>query len=179
MFCFKFRVIIKVMNIFVLQILTGKEKQFIRLAEPLGLNLFVPQRELTIRKQGKSTTAEVPVFPGYVFLESEEIDDDTCCKLRKIPFFCHFLRSNSDIFPLPDEEKRIIFQLTRYGRTIRKSFVIFNENDKIEVLDGPLKGLEGLIVKVDKRKRRAKVSLSMYKNAFLIDFSFELIDKKQ
>lgn len=167
------------MNIFVLRILTGKEEQFLKLAEPLGLNLFFPKRELTLTRGGKRQSVEQPLFPGYVFLECDEVNAGMCNDIREIPYFCRFLKDNSLIIPLPENERRIIFELTKYGRTIRKSFVIFNENDKIEVTDGPLKGLEGLIIKVDRRKKRAKVMLTMYENAFPIDFGYELMDKKQ
>jgi transcriptional antiterminator NusG len=39
-------------------------------------------------------------------------------------------------------------------------------------------GLEGYIVKVDRRKKRARVKLSLYQNSFAIDFAFEEISKK-
>ena len=40
-----------------------------------------------------------------------------------------------------------------------------------------MKGLEGRIIKVDKRKRRAKISLSLYEESFTIDFGFEILEK--
>ena len=53
--------------------------------------------------------------------------------------------------------------------------MVFNENNRIEVKSGPMMGLEGKIVKVDKRKQRAKVQLDLYKESFFVDFGFELI----
>jgi transcriptional antiterminator NusG len=58
---------------------------------------------------------------------------------------------------------------------IGKSTVKFDENSRIYVLSGPLEGLEGKIVKIDKRKQRAKVQLDLYKESFLVDFGFELL----
>jgi transcription termination/antitermination protein NusG len=46
------------------------------------------------------------------------------------------------------------------------------------VINGPLKGLEGKIVKVDKRKGRAKVKLDLYDESFLVDLSFELLGQQ-
>ncbi|MCL2557796.1 MAG: antitermination protein NusG, partial [Treponema sp.] len=40
----------------------------------------------------------------------------------------------------------------------------------------PLKGLEGRIIKVDKRKKRAKIRLDLYDESFAIDLAFEIID---
>ena len=42
-------------------------------------------------------------------------------------------------------------------------------------MEGPLKGLEGLIIKVDKRKKRAKIKMDFANDSILIDLGFELI----
>jgi transcriptional antiterminator NusG len=56
------------------------------------------------------------------------------------------------------------------------SKVRFDEKNRIVVIDGVMKGLEGNIVKVDRRKGRAKIRLDIYDNSFLIDLSFEAIE---
>jgi transcriptional antiterminator NusG len=40
-------------------------------------------------------------------------------------------------------------------------------------------GLEGKIVKVDKRKGRAKIKLDLYNDSFAIDLAFEVIGAVQ
>jgi transcriptional antiterminator NusG len=45
------------------------------------------------------------------------------------------------------------------------------------VLYGPLAGLEGRIVRVDRRKKRAKISLDLYDDSFFVDLAFEVIEK--
>jgi transcriptional antiterminator NusG len=61
------------------------------------------------------------------------------------------------------------------GPVAGKSRVYFNEKSRIVVIDGPLMGLEGRIVKVDKRKGRAKIKLDLYNDSFTIDLGFEVI----
>ena len=51
----------------------------------------------------------------------------------------------------------------------------FDANQRIVVEKGPMKGLEGQIIKVDKRKKRARVRLDLYDSTFEIDFGFELL----
>ena len=67
----------------------------------------------------------------------------------------------------------------RTGEIAGISTIDLKENHTITVIEGPLKGQEGLIVKLDKRKKRAKVRLSLYKEAFLIDFGFDFVEKKK
>ena len=52
----------------------------------------------------------------------------------------------------------------------------FDENRRIRVVSGPLQGLEGRIVKVDRRKGRARVRLDIYADAFEIDLGFEILE---
>ena len=65
----------------------------------------------------------------------------------------------------------------KLGEVVEKSKVYFDENNRIRIAEGALKGLEGRIVKVDRRKKRAKVSLSLYEDSFQIDFGFELMER--
>ena len=42
-----------------------------------------------------------------------------------------------------------------------------------------MQGLEGFIVKVDKRKKRAKISLDFAKENFLIDLAFDVLEENR
>ncbi len=69
----------------------------------------------------------------------------------------------------------VLHFINRAGPIAGISKVYFNENDRIVVVDGPLKDLEGRIVKVDKRKKRAKIKLDLYGDSFAIDLAFEVL----
>lgn len=169
------------MNIYTIQVNTGKEDTFLKLWEQQkdkhNLNVYWPRRELMIRKQGHTRKTLVPVFPGYLFVEANEIDPYIFQEFRHIHYFNRFLKGNDNICPLPEDEQRIIIQLVNKGKIIKQSKVIFNEQDRIVVVEGPMMGLEGLIVKVDKRRKRAKVQLSLYHKAYPVDFGFETLEQ--
>lgn len=169
------------MNIYTIQVITGKEDTFLKLWEHMkdrhDLNVYWPRRELMIRRQGHTRKSLVPVFPGYLFVEAEEIDPEIFQEFRHIHYFNRFLKGNDNICPLPEDEQRIIMQLMSKGKIIKQSKVFFNENDRIVVVEGPMMGLEGMIIKVDKRRKRAKVQLSLYKEAHPVDFGFETLEQ--
>jgi len=64
------------------------------------------------------------------------------------------------------------------GPKIGSSLVRFDENDRVVVIEGPLKGFEGSIIKVDKRKQRAKIRVDFGGTAHTMDLSFEDMSKK-
>ena len=89
--------------------------------------------------------------------------------------FYRFLKSNQDIIALSGRDLSILQHFLKFGQTISTSQVYFDENDRICVTAGPLKGLEGMVVKVDKRKKRAKVKMDFSNDSILIDLGFEII----
>jgi transcriptional antiterminator NusG len=169
------------MEYYVAQVRTQKEAAFIRLTDHLELpgilRVFWPRRMLKVRRRGRVKRAEVPVFPGYIFLEGDAITAETYQKLRRLPHFLRFLPDNEDIRPLSSEDKRVVAQLVSHGEVVQPSRVTFDANSRILVLEGPLKGLEGRITKVDRRKGRAKVKLDLYDDSFEVDFAFESMEK--
>ncbi len=169
------------MPYYVIQVRTKNEKNYIHMAGPVaestGSKLVWPRRALKIRKSGTWRETIAPIFPGYVFLESADIPVELYRGMRRIPGFIRFLQSNQNITPLTKQDSELLLHFLSFGETVDKSKVFFDVNNKICAVSGPLKGLEGKIVKVDKRKGRAKVKLDLCENSFLVDLGFEDIEK--
>ena len=165
------------MKYYVVQVETRNEHKFVRLASQRVsedvYRIVWPRRRLNIRRGGRTREELADIFPGYVFIETEELTAEDYWSLRRVPGFYRFLRSNHNVQPLSEGDQRLLVHFLSFGEVVDKSKVVFTENQRIAVLEGPLKGLEGRIVKVDKRKGRAKVKLDMYEESFLVDFGFE------
>ena len=174
------------MEYFVLQVQTRGEARALKLARAAmrvaGLDeenygrLLFPQRTLMIRRRGKTRKETTAIYPGYLFIEAEKLEPEVYWALRPVQGIYKFLKSNINIEPLHGEDRRTLLHFLEHGETVAASKVRFDENNRIQVKEGPLKGLEGRIIKVDRRKRRAKVRLNMYEDSFMVDFGFELIE---
>jgi transcriptional antiterminator NusG len=176
------------MNYYAIQVLSRQEKKFILLAEDAlerlrreGKDaegkLHWPRRTLNIRKQGKKRTWQAPIFPGYLFWQAEELDPDVYWLFKRTSGFIRFLKSNRNIEPLSGASERLLLHFLQHGEIVGASKVSFDQGDRIQVLSGPMQGLEGQIKKVNKRKGRAKIELMLYEESFLIDFAFDIIGK--
>jgi transcriptional antiterminator NusG len=168
------------MNYYVIQVKTRGEEEYLRRAERLlGENealLVWPRRNLRIRRRGEWRDVVAPIFPSYLFLETEEVTPSLYERFRRIPGFFRFLMNNDNIVPMSSEDRALLTHFLSFGEIVDKSVVYFDENNRIRVVSGPLQGLEGRIVKVDRRKGRAKVRLDMYSDSFLLDLGFEALD---
>ena len=119
------------------------------------------------------------MFPSYIIVQTTgEVDSFTLAALKKVPDFYHFLNSNTDIVALGGHDLQVIQHFLGLGPKIGQSLVRFDENDRIVVIEGPLKGIEGCIVKVDKRKQRAKICVDFGGAAHTMDLGFEDISKR-
>jgi transcriptional antiterminator NusG len=148
----------------------------------IKLPLYFPQRALDLRRGGRLVPSKLAIFPGYVFLELDEGESilDYHWAFRRTDGFYRFLRSNQDLAPLANRDLELVLHFIKnVGPIAGKSQVYFDENSRIVVISGPLSGLEGRIIKADKRKGRAKIRLDLYGDSFCIDLAFEVLVKAQ
>jgi transcriptional antiterminator NusG len=174
------------MNYYALQVRTRSETAFIKrcsvLPDGVPDALRFPQRKLLIRRKGRLLNHTAPIFPGYVFLclPDDQPVSPFFLSLKGVSGFFKFLPSNQNIRPLAGRD---LTTVTHFVSIKQKdciagvSKVFFNEQDRIVVLAGPLLGLEGRIIAVDKRKGRAKARLDLCQDSFTIDFAFEVLQK--
>ena len=168
------------MPLFALQVWTGNEARFLALAERIlagtSVKLLWPRRRLRIRRAGIWRESVSPIFPSYMFLQSAGVDPDLYAGLKRTPGFVRFLPSNEALAPLEQKDQALLSHFLAFGEVVEKSTAYFDENKRIRVISGPLKNLEGMIVRVDRRKGRARVRLELYEDSFEVDFGFEALD---
>ena len=169
------------MNYYAIQTRTRGEEKFIRLFHALHgelpFKLHFPRRRIDIRRRGKIHQTTASVFPGYIFVEAEKENIIAHqWAFRRTDGFYRFLKSNQNIQALGGRDLELVLHfINSAGAVAGISTVYFNENSRIVIVNGPLMGLEGRIIKVDKRKKRAKIKLNLYDDSFSIDLAFEVM----
>ncbi|SNX55042.1 antiterminator LoaP [Thermoanaerobacterium sp. RBIITD] len=135
---------------------------------------LIPKRIIMERK-GKQRIKKIKyLFPGYVFIKTG-MCYDIYYKITKLPYLIKFLKDESEPAEVKEDEIRIILALTNDSDLIGFSTGI-KIGGRIKIIDGPLKGYEGLIEKIDKRKGRVKVRLNVSGNANLVDLGLHIIE---
>jgi transcriptional antiterminator NusG len=169
---------------YAIQVKTVSETKFIRLYQAthqdVPLHFYFPQRKLMIRRAGQLHEDIKSIFPGYVFLELREDVKlvDYYWDIKHTDGFYRFLKSNTNIEALAGRNLETVLHFILLKDAMAGlSKVTFDENQRIAVAEGPLKGLEGKIIKVDKRHGRAKIKLDLYDDSFTIDLAFEMLER--
>lgn len=168
------------MNFFAIQVISGREALYKEL-------LFRHRADITIhhivktassRKGGKPVKIQSSLFPGYLFFQyqDEHLSPELVQAIRKTKYFLRILPSTDNIKPLSQRDAEIIRHFISFRHEIGNSRVVFDENNKIRVIDGPLAGYEGNIVKVNKRKRRATIQLDICNSQMTIVLGFDILE---
>ncbi|WP_296028683.1 transcription termination/antitermination NusG family protein [uncultured Treponema sp.] len=126
-------------------------------------------------RTNKGKTFEEPLFPGYIFLEADSLDTECVSTLKTVKNFYHFLKSNSDITELKGADLAVVEQFKRCGERLGFSKLYFEPGRKIVVVEGPLQGLEGKIIAVNKKRCRVTIQLDMMPNVKKIDLMYDLV----
>ncbi len=172
------------MAYFVIRVAPRKEETFLRLSAKRvmeeGVEVLFPRRKMEHLKGGRRTQVEVALFPGYVFLRAEQgLPPSLYDQIRTIPGFTHFLRQGGEISEVKGRDLDLLRHFLKFGEITPTSQVTFDENHRIRVISGPMEGLEGQIIHVDRRKRRAKIRLDFDHGVFTITLGFELMAKTE
>lgn len=168
------------MYFFAIQVMTSYEDVFIQFFSKTmpELPIYNIKKKINSRKLGKKIEQITCVFPGYLFFQQPDPAPSPAviAAIRRTKYFMRVLPATNRIQPLGTRDMEIVHHLLSFGKEIGTSLVTFDENNRIKVLKGPLMGLEGQIVKVNKRKKRAKVRLEMNDSPILFDLGFELLE---
>lgn len=148
-----------------------------------SLKSVVPKRLVPEKKSGIVNSVMKNIFPGYVLIKTE-MTNEMFHKIKKIPRSLRLVNNGSyysqdeGTYYSSIDEREItpILQLMGNGEVVDYSKV-YLENSKVIVESGPLKGLEGLIKKVDKHKNRAKIFLTFMGVEKTIDVGIEILSK--
>ncbi|GAB6931219.1 transcription termination/antitermination protein NusG [Paenibacillus sp. JCM 10914] len=163
------------------------------------LHSVIPKRKVPEKKDRNVQPVIKTLFPGYVFVETK-MSFSIYYTLKENPFIYNTLNylNNKDkksILPdaqvlsvtserpeeshffkeIPSEEMHVVLKLINENEVIEYSQVYFQDSHVI-VQSGPLKGMESLIKKVDKHKKRAKVLMNIMGREQLVDFGIEILE---
>ncbi len=144
---------------YVIQTITGKEMEtagVIRkmLMERSYRRCFVIRHECVWRLGGELKIHTEPLFPSYVFIETDT-PEAFFYELKRGPKLTKLLRSEESFWTVDREEERFLRDLIGVDPeyVIRRVLVRVNETGEIEEAEGVLRSNLGRIVKKRLRKR--------------------------
>lgn len=151
---------------------------------PYSFDSFCPESEFYYRggkdKAAGKTYRRRPLFPGYVFMETDMPAHDFLSAFSAYIYSSHdiirLLRSGADNIALPEDERQRLEFLLKGKRCVVRS-VGYIVGDKITVTDGPMRGREGLICYLNRHNRYADIEIEMFGGKIKARVALEIVEK--
>ena len=167
---------------YVIWCITGREAEFlesIKRKVPVGLydKAWVPYRIKISKYHGEERQDTIRLFPGYIFIDTEN-PDDIHISLRGEKHYIGILKQGDRFTPVSNEEREIITYFTGDKGVAGVSLGV-KENGRTRILEGPLKGMDDRIVRVERNKKRAWIRLDNFLGQDReIPFALEIVERE-
>jgi len=123
---------------------------------------FLPETEGWSKRKDRKKKIFIPLFPGYLFIETLSLDNETKLAILKTSGVVSILgkKENSEPIPVPDDKISVIRHLIE---TKAEIFTIKfpKVGEPAGIIDGPFAGLEGIVVSSDFKKELFVITLEL------------------
>ncbi len=125
-----------------------------------GHTVFLPKVTKWVRAQRGRMRSEQPLFPGYLFLHAM-LDKPTHSDVLRARGVVRVLGERWDrLAPVPDGEVEAVQRMVSSGQTAF-GYHTPSGGERVRIVDGPLKGLDGRFVRARPAQGLFVVSVSM------------------
>lgn len=146
------------------------------ISEDVLKEAFIPKNKRLKKMKGNWIEVEEILFSGYVFLVSDH-PDELYLELKKVPDLTKMLgHYENEIYPLYDEEVEFLKSFSDKEHVVEVS-TGFIENETVCITQGPLKGREGIIRKIDRHKRMAIIEVELFGKTTQAKVGLEIVSK--
>ena len=135
--------------------------------------LYFFQRKFS---RGREGIIDAPLFPGYLFLQVEELSAEVIGLVKAVRNFCHLLPANDRPQAIRGAALEELKLFMGHGECFGISRVAFLPGRRIRAISGPMVGLEGSVYKVNKKKRRITVVSSLSPDGKKFDLLYEEVE---
>lgn len=137
------------------------------------IEVFLPLRDVVSKWKDRKKLVQFPLFPGYLFarvcIQKRKLD------ILKVPSVVRVIGFNNEAAPIPDEQisavKTLVFSELPYD-----PFPDLATGDRVRVIRGPLRGLEGILVE-KKNNFRFVISVDLIQQAVACEIDSADVEK--
>ncbi|MBI2989939.1 MAG: transcription termination/antitermination protein NusG [Candidatus Magasanikbacteria bacterium] len=122
-------------------------------------SVLVPKEKKIKIKNGKRTSVEEKIFPGYVLVEMI-VTDDSWYVVRNTPNVTGFVGAGT--VPTPIDLKEVQSLMERMTAEEPTHKIDVEVNSPVRISDGPFKNFEGKVSAVDENRGKIKVMVNMF-----------------
>jgi len=159
---------------YVIHTQTRKEAEVERALQREGLKIFLPMVTKPSRRRDRKVTLRVPLFPGYLFINGR-LDSKIFHKVIKTHYVFRLLGYGKRPTPIPEAEVEAIKTIVSGPRPYYP-WRFLEKGRKVRVIDGPLAGVEGIILGIRPPPRRLVVAVELFRRSVAVELDGETVE---
>ena len=133
-----------------------------------GFEVFLPTIKIWSRRKNARSALAAPMFPGYAFVR-HAMDKWTYVEVLKTRGLVRILGERWDrLVPVPDPEIEGIRRIAAVNAPVMP-FPFLREGERVQIKEGPLAGLEGILVHVKPSKGLLVVSVNLLQRSVAVE----------
>jgi transcription antitermination factor NusG len=140
------------------------EKRVAEQLERRSVEHFLPLFESVRRWADRRVRLQLPLFPGYVFVRMAARDR---LKVLEVPGVAHLVGFGGHLAPVPEEDIQAI-RMCMAGPNRVQPHHYLKRGQRVRVLNGPLTGLTGIVVR-QRKQTRFVISFDLLQRAVAVE----------
>ena len=149
------------------------EKQLQKRLAGDGIEVFLPLRKELHNWSDRKKWVEVPLFRGYLFTKISKRKFE---EVRRTNGIVTYVRFDGQAATLSENEIHRIQQLITDPEDLEVLHTTFQEGERVQVITGPLMGIEGLVVE-HKGAKKVAVNIEKLGHSILVDIPIQNLRK--
>jgi transcriptional antiterminator NusG len=153
------------------------------LVQELGWNeklgeIIVPTEEVIDIKNGKKRITERCIYPGYVFVELEDLDKNTDLwqKIQSLPKVGGFIGESKKPTPLSKSDIDLIIEKAQQ-KTAPKPKIAFANGETVRIVEGPFANFTGIVKEYDMSQGKLKLNVTIFGRSTPVEIAHTQVEK--
>jgi transcriptional antiterminator NusG len=121
------------------------EKKMLSELTDRNIEVFLPMREVLSRWKDRKKRIWIPLFPGYIFVNHVDTPENRY-KILNVPGAVRFVSVEGHAEPIPEEQIQSVRRFLESNIAI-DPYPYMKVGSRVEIVAGPLKGIQGILVK--------------------------------
>lgn len=131
--------------------------------------VFLPKMEVWSQRKDRRKRIMVPMFPGYIFVELPVLNNEIKVDILKTFGVVRILGKpyGSEAIPVPDATIDAIRRIVDSKIEVQQ-LQYPHVGERARIVEGPFKGIEGLVVETDYRKELFVVTIDLLQRSIAV-----------
>jgi len=139
-----------------------------------GLETFLPRVVVRSRRRDRLKMLEAPLFPGYLFIHAD-LNDWTHYQIIRTQGVVRILGIKGQYTPVPEYTVTSLRTLVNSGQPVFP-WSQLTPGKRVRVVEGPLRGAIGVILRNKQGKRRLLVAVELLGRSVCAELAEEIVE---